>query len=230
MNRVTLIALATVFPAVAVAAQDEIPLGFEVVTGFRSELIWRGFKLGQSIADFQLQSEVALGNHWSLGGGTWYATETGDGDASEAAGFLTLRYDTTLYSAGLDVTGRSLDHPILQDGFDFAPWVSWHANHDLDLTLGSAWDTGPGAPYAWLEAKWSKPLSQDTFVTLLGGTSWLDDYYGRSGWNDVYGRISLTYNVSKRVSLTPFAGVSLPLDANPESNRLYGGLWFEVNF
>jgi len=230
MNRVTLLALAAAFPAAAIASQDEIPLGFEAVTGFRSELIWRGFKIGQSVADFQLQTEVALGSHWSLGGGAWYATETGDGDANEAAGFLSLRYDTPRYSAGLDVTGRSVDHPILLDGFDFAPWVSWHANNDLDLTLGSAWDTGPGAPYGWLEAKWSKPLSQDSFITLLGGTSWLDDYYGRSGWNDAYGRISLTYNVNKRVSLTPFAGVSLSLDANPESNRLYGGLWFEVNF
>lgn len=229
MNRVPLLLLAAALPAAA-QADKEIPYGFEAVTGYRSDYIWRGFKVGGDVMDFQLQTEVALDNHWSVNGGGWYATETGDDDASETAGFIGVRYDDPRFSAGFDLTGRSVEHPILEDGIDLSPWFSWHANDDLDVTFGAAWDTGPGAPYAWLETKWSKPLGDNAFITLLGGTSWLDDYYGRSGWNDFYGRISLTYNVSKRVSVTPFVGVSIPLDANPETDRLYGGVWFEVNF
>jgi hypothetical protein len=229
MKRIPLLLLAAALPAAAEADQ-EIPLGFEAVTGFRSESIWRGFKLGNGVIEVQLQAEAALGNHWSLGGGGWHATESGDGDANETAGFLELRYDDPRFSTGFNLTSRSVEHSVLEDGVDLSPWFSWHVNDDLDLTAGAAWDTGAGAPYAWLETKWSKPVSRDAFVTLLGGTSWLDDYYGRSGWNDLYGRVSLTYNVSKRVSVTPFAGVAIPLDANPETDRLYGGVWFEVNF
>jgi hypothetical protein len=226
MNRVPLLLLAAALPAAA----QEIPYGFEAVTGYRSEYIWRGFKVGGDVMDFQLQTEVALDNHWSVNGGGWYATESGEGDANEAAGFIGVRYDDPRFSVGFDLTSRSVEHPILEDGVDLSPWFSWHVNDDLGVTFGAAWDTGPGAPYAWLETKWTKTLGDKAFITLLGGTSWLDDYYGRSGWNDLYGRISLTYNVSKRVSVTPFLGVSIPLDANPETDRLYGGVWFEVNF
>jgi hypothetical protein len=67
-------------------------------------------------------------------------------------------------------------------------------------------------------------------VALKAGTSWVEDYYGRSGWNDVYGRASFTYAISKSVSVTPFVGFSLPADASPETERLFGGVWFEVNF
>lgn len=230
MHRVPLLLLAAALPAAAQQADKEIPFGFEAVTGYRSDYLWRGFKVGSDTMEFQLQTEVVLDNQWAVTGGGWYATETGDGDASEAAAFVGVRYDDPSFSAGFDLTVRSLSHPVLEGGLDLSPWVSWHATDDLDFTAGAAWDTGPGAPFVWLETTWSKPVGDDAFVTLLGGTSWLSDYYGRSGWNEVYGRVSLTYNISKRVSVTPFTGISLPVDANPEADRLYAGVWFEVNF
>jgi hypothetical protein len=229
MNRVPLLLIALALPAMA-QADREIPYGLEAVTGYRSDYLWRGFKVGGDVMEFQLQTEVVLDNRWAVTGGGWYATETGVGNASEAAGVVGIRYDDPAFSAGFDLTARSVSHPVLEDGLDLSPWVRWHATEDLDLTAGVAWDTGPSAPFAWLETSWSKPVADDAFISLLGGTSWLGDYYDRSGWNEVYGRVSLTYNISKRVSATPFVGVSLPMDASPEPVRIYGGVWFEVNF
>ena len=235
MSRVVpLFLIAAALPASAEVtpseADKEIPIGLEAVTGFRSESIWRGFKLGNGVLDFQLQAEIALSNEWRIDTGGFYATETGDGDFSESSFFIDLMYDADQFSAGVSVTLHSFDHAILEDGVDIAPSISWHATNDLDVTFGAAYDTGAEAPYVWLESEWTKPVTDSSFVSLKAGTSWVDDYYGRSGWNDVYGRASFTYAISKSVSVTPFVGVSLPMEASPETERLFGGIWFEVNF
>lgn len=226
---VPLLLIAAVLPASA-EADKEIPIGIEAVTGFRSESVWRGFKLGDSVIDFQLQAEIALSNEWRLDLGGLYATETGDGDFSESSFFVDLMYDADQFSTGVSITLHNFDHAILDDGVDIAPSFTWHATKNLDLTLGAAYDTGAEAPYVWLETEWTKPVSESSFVSLEAGTSWVDDYYGRSGWNDLYARASYTYAISKSVSVTPFVGISVPMEANPETDRLYGGIWFEVNF
>lgn len=231
---VPLLLTAAVLPAAAQRDREEdhkeIPIGIEAVTGFRSESIWRGFKLGDSVLDFQLQAEIALSNEWRLDVGGLYATETGDGDFSESSLFADLMYDADQFSAGVSVTLHAFDHAILDDGIDIAPTLTWHATGNLDVSAGAAYDTGADAPYLWLESEWSKPVNDSSFVAIKAGTSWVDDYYGRSGWNDLYARASYTYAISKAVSVTPFVGVSVPMDSNPETDRLYGGVWFEVNF
>lgn len=229
IRAVPLFLLAAALP-LAAAPNSEIPFGIEAVTGFRSDYIWRGFKVGDRVADFQVQAEIALSNEWVLDVGGLYATETGEGEFSQSALFVDFNYETKAWSAGVSFTAQEFSHPILESGLDIAPSFTWHATDDLDLTAGIAWDTGAGGLYNWFEAKWSKPVSDNAFVTVLGGTSFVQDYYERSGWNEVYGRVSLTYALTKSVSVTPFAGVSLPTDDNPESNRLLGGIWFEVNF
>ena len=72
-------------------------------------------------------------------------------------------------------------------------------------------------------------LGEDAFVELLGGLSWADSYYDRSGLNDFHGRASLTYNVSSAVSLTPFVGWSVEIE-DADGDELFGGLWFSVVF
>jgi hypothetical protein len=221
--------LAGTLPSTA-EVDSELPLGIEAVTGFRSEYIFRGFKVADSVFDFQLQSGIALNNEWSVDFGGSYATATGDGDNTEATLFADLKYETTQWSAGVSLTGRDYDHPILESGMEIAPSLTWHANEDLDLTTGFAYDTGAEGLYGWLEAKWSKPVGDSAFVSLLGGTSFVSDYYDRDGWNDLYARASFTYAISKRVAVTPFVGVSIPMTSDGETNRLFGGVWFEVNF
>ncbi|BCU77685.1 hypothetical protein [Luteolibacter sp. LG18] len=229
MRAVPLFLFAALLPAGA-EVEREIPLGIEAVTGYRSEYIWRGFKVGDGIMDFQLQGEIALSNEWALDIGGTYATEGGDGDNTEGTFFVDLNYDTKQWSAGFSITGHAFDHPLLDSGVDFSPSFTWHATKDLDLIAGAAYDTGAEGVYGWLEGKWSKPVTDSSFVTLQGGTSFVGDYYGRDGWNDLYARASFTYALNKTISLTPFVGVSIPMDADPETNRLFGGLWFEANF
>lgn len=213
------------------SSDGEIPFGIEAVTGYRSETVYRGFKLAQQTIDFQLEAEIALANDWFLDVGGWYATETGSGNFDEAAGFLELRYENGPWAIGLNTTYHSFQHTVFQDGIDAGLFVTWLPNDDFHLTAGGYYDDGAGAWYGKLEGGWSQPTGDSSFVSVLAGTSWLDDYYRRSGWNDAYARLSWTLGINDRVSFTPFVGTSISLDSGgPGSNYLWGGIWFEVNF
>ena len=218
--------------------ESEIPLGIEAVTGYRSNYIYRGFELAESTLDFQIEAEIALNDDTFLNIGGWYATETGDGDFDEAAFFTHLRFETSdKLTLGLSATYRSFSHstpPLtveFEDGVDVGAFATWHFCRDFNTTAGAYYDTGAEAWYGHLETKWSKVLSENAFFSLKTGVSFVDDYYGRDGSNDAYGRLSLTYHISDAVSITPFVGGSVLLDSDdPGDDQAYGGVWFEVRF
>ena len=210
--------------------KDRLPIGIEVVTGFRTDYVHRGFQLAGSLIDIQAQAEIALSNEWLLDVGGYYGTATGDGDFSEAAAFFDLRYETEKWTAAFGTTWRDYQDSFFEDGFDLAPSFTWHLTKDWDLGTGIAYDTGDGGWYGHLEATWSTPTGENSFLSTEFGTSWTEDYYGSSGWHDLYSRVGWTYAFNRNVSVTPFVGTSVPMSSSPERNRLFGGVWFEVNF
>lgn len=232
----TILTLALALPYLPISAsaevEEEIQWGVEAVTGYRSDYIYRGFKLSDSTLDFQLEAEFALSDTFSLNVGGWYATETGSGDFDEAAGFLHLRHQTTEHlTLGLSGTYRDFNHTIFQDGVDIGAFGTWHFCRDFGITLGGSYDTGADGWYGHLETNWTKALNDKTFFSLKTGVSAVDDYYARDGFNDVYGRAALTYNISDTVSITPFIGGSVLLDSNDiGDDNAFGGIWFEVRF
>lgn len=211
--------------------ENDIPWGVEVVTGVRTGYIYRGFDLADGLIDLQLQGEVALGDCVLLNVGGWVGSELGD-DFSQADVFLDLQLEVSKnFALGTTATYRDFDHALMDDGVDLGVYATYYAKHDFDFTLGAYHDFGNEAWYANAELGWSHRLGLDSFLTLVGGLSWVDDYLGRSGLNDFYGRASFTYNVNSVVSLTPFVGWSLLLDSNDSGgDEAFGGLLFEVVF
>jgi hypothetical protein len=218
--------------------EKDIQLGIEAVTGYRSGYVYRGFELAESTIDFQLEAEIALDNHTFLSLGSWYATETGNGNFDEAAFFSHLRFEKSdQLTIGMSATYRAFGNSkppltaIFEDGFDFGTFATWHFNNDFNATAGAYYDTGAEAWYGHAETRWSKTLSDKAFFSLKTGISYVNDYYGRDGMNDAYGRLSLTYNISDTVSITPFMGGSVLLNDNDSGDdQAYGGVWFEVRF
>ena len=208
----------------------DVPLGIEVVTGYRSEYVYRGFLLGRDVLEVQLETEISLSNQWSIGLGAWYASETGDGEFTETTAFTSLTYRTGQWEIGGSASYHAYDHSLFQDGCDLGLHVTWRPSDDWSFTTGVYYDTGADAWYGKLEGMWSKPTGNHSFVTALAGASCVSGYYGRDGGNDAYGRLAWTYAFNDRVSITPFVGTSLTLDSDEGHDRLFGGLWFEVNF
>lgn len=217
-------------PCFAESVSDDIPIGVEVLTGFRSEYIHRGFKLTNNLIDVQTEAEIALSNEWVLNLGGFYGTGTGRGDFSETAAFFDLRYEAENWTAGFATTFRDYQDSIFTDGLDLCPSFKWRLSDDWTIGTKVAYDTGDGGWYGNLEAAWSKPLSEDSFLSARVGSSWTSDYYESSGWHNSFARLSWTYAINDSVAITPFAGTSIPMSSSAERNRLFGGLWFEVNF
>ena len=108
---------------------------------------------------------------------------------------------------------------------------TWQFNDDFSTTAGVYYDFGAEAWYGNAETQWSKAISEKTFLALNTGISYVDDYYGRDGINDAYGRLSLTHHLSDTVSITPYLGGSLLLDSSDAGDdQAFAGLWFEVRF
>lgn len=227
----TLIALALPM-SVSAEVEEDIQWGVEAVTGYRSNYVYRGFELSESTLDFQLEAEFALTNNLALNVGGWYATETGSGDFDEAAGFLKLHHQTTEHlTLGAGATYRDFNNSLFEEGVDVGAYATWHFCRGFGISLGGNYDTGAEGWYGNLETNWTKPLNEKAFFSLQTGVSAVDDYYGRDGFNDVYGRASLTYNISDTVSVTPFVGGSALLDSNDiGDDTAFGGIWFEVRF
>ncbi|NWK57414.1 hypothetical protein HW115_17480 [Verrucomicrobiaceae bacterium N1E253] len=212
--------------------ENEIQWGVEAVTGYRSDYIYRGFELAESTLDFQLEAEVALSDTLALNIGGWYATETGSGDFDEVAGFLKLHHQTTEHlTLGASATYRDFNNSLFEEGVDLGLTATWNFCRDFGITLGGYYDTGAEGWYGNLESYWTKPVSDKAFFALKTGISAVDSYYDRDGFNDVYARASLTYNISDTVSVTPFIGGSALLDSDDiGDDTAFGGIWFEVRF
>lgn len=231
MNRSALLIALLFPPALPAEIESDIPLGLEAVTGVRSSYVHRGFELADTLFEFQLEGEVALSRSTYLNLGGWIGTGSGD-DFEEYTGFIDLRRDLSdLLTIGLSATYHGYSNSFFDDGLDLGAFATLYATEDLDFTFGAYHDFGADGWYANAETGWSTRLGEDAYFALTGGLSWLDDYYGRSGMNDLYGRASVTYNINSTVSLTPFLGWSFEIDDDEgDGDEVFGGLWFEVVF
>lgn len=208
---------------------DELLYGVEVLTGYRSEYIDRGFKLSNELIEVQLGAEIALSDQWMLDFGGWYGTETGSGSFDQASAFFGIRYDADAWQAGLDLAYNSYSHVIFEDGVQTGPYMNWFLGEDWRVGAALEYDSGADGWYGKLEAEWSKPTSANSYLTILGGVSATSGFYGQSGGNDGFARLSWSYQINRHVAVTPFLGTSIAMDAK-RGDQIFGGLWFAVNF
>lgn len=211
----------------AQAHDSEIPYGIEIVTGYRSDYVYRGFSLTDDLIEVQIGAEIALSNEWLIDFGGWYGT--GSRNFEELSAAFGIRYDQGDWDTGFTASWHSYQNSFFQDGIDFGPYINWRPNADWRIGSAVSYDTGPDGWYGKLEAEWSKPVGNSSFVSILGGASATSNYYASGGLNDFYTRLGWTYGVNENVAFTPFVGSSVPLYSGG-STRLFAGIWFEVNF
>lgn len=210
--------------------EHEIPWGIETVAGIRSGYLYRGFELAETSLDLQIEAEIALSNETSVNLGTWHLSES-SGNFSETGAFIDLRHELSADTLiGTSLTYRNFQNSALDGGLDFGIFLNYRVDDLWDTKTGLNYDTGNDAFYAYTEIRWSKPISEDAFVSLENGVSYLSDYQGRDGFNDFYGRLSLTYAISEIAAITPFIGWSIQLNDSTANDPVFGGLWFEFVF
>ncbi len=210
--------------------ENDMKLGIEAVTGFRSGYIHRGYDLADTSLEFQLQAEFALSNESALNFGLWHLAES-DGDFSGSSAYLELDHQVgdQIWIGG-SVTYRELNHSPLDSGLDLGTYLRYRPHDDWTLSGELHYDFAADGWYAGTELEWSQPLSDSAFIAISTGASFVSDYHGDSSFHDIYSRITLTYALSDEISFTPFLGSSISLDNSSRNDEVYGGFWFEVIF
>jgi hypothetical protein len=229
MTRMTVALFFAISLSARAEVETEIPFGVEAVTGFRTDLVERGFKLGENILDVQLQSEVTLNNEWTIGFGALHATASGSSAYEESRGFVQLYREHGALRYGWNAAYRDVQSDIWRDGWETGPFISVALNDDVVAGMKLLYDHGAQGYYVEAHLTWSYLLSEKSFLTLDGGAGAVADYYGRDGMHDLNMRFAYTYNVAKNVSFSPFVGASLGINEDAV-DQIYSGIWLEVTF
>ncbi|MGJ8698001.1 MAG: hypothetical protein ACSHYF_16905 [Verrucomicrobiaceae bacterium] len=231
MKNVILLGLGTLATLPTLAEIDPgIPFGIEGVAGIRTGYVYRGFELAKTSSELQFQAEIALSNESAINLGAWHLSES-DGPFSETGTFIDLRHEITDKTlVGASLTYRNFRGSLLKSGLDLGLFAHHQFSDNWDAKTGIYFDTGNDSIYADANLRWSHPISDSTFISLENGVSYVSDYLNRDGFNDLHGRLSLTYALSDSVAFTPFLGWSIQLDDKTAGDAAYGGVWFEVIF
>ncbi|MGJ8724861.1 MAG: hypothetical protein ACSHYB_09925 [Roseibacillus sp.] len=208
--------------------EEDLTLGIETVTGLRSNYLYRGFQLADSTLEAQAETEITLSEDYFLGLAAWHVAESSD-DFAETAFGISLRRDFEDFSLTASLDYHLFSESLFQDGIDLGAKAQWFINDDWDFAAKAHYDFGAEGAYFALEGGWSHPLTEDLFLSAESGISAVSSYYERSGMNDFYGRLSLTYNVNSFLSLTPFAGYSLGIHSEA-TDEAFAGIWLAVSF
>ncbi len=209
-------------------SDDDLTLGIEAVTGMRTSYIYRGFQLSEASLEIQLASELALRENIFLGLTAWHITESGNSFTESAFG-ISLSREWELFQVTASLEYHAFENSLFKDGLDVGITANWFIDENWDLAAKGYYDFGAEGIYTAIELNWSQPISEKAYLSTQAGISAHENYYNRSGLNDFYGRLSLTYNVNSFLSLTPFAGYSLSLEEDA-SDEAYAGIWLAVSF
>ena len=208
--------------------EDDLTLGIETVTGLRSNYIYRGFQLADATLEAQAETEITLSEDYSLGLAAWHVAES-SGDFAETAFGFSFRRDFEDFSLTASLDYHFFSESLFEDGVDLGAKAQWFITDDWDVAAKAHYDFGAEGAYFAIEGGWSHPLTEDFFLAAESGVSAVSSYYERSGLNDFYGRLSLTYNINSFLSITPFAGYSLGIDSEA-NDEAFAGIWLAVSF
>lgn len=229
----SLLAVSSTFAAEANSGDfQELTYGVEALAQYRNEYNYRGFEIADDTIDLQLSTQFALDNDFSINTAAWYGTETGSGDFSEIGLFADIRKDIGQATYALSGTYRDYDNTLFfESGFDIAATAIWHFDDCWDFSTTASYDTGADAWYGGTKASYYYRINDSSYFNFNAGISYVDNYYGRDGFNDVFGKVSYTYNINSQVSVSPYLATSILVDNDDlGSDSLYGGVYFAVAF
>ena len=210
-------------------ADSEIKYGLEGLTTWRSEYMYRGFKLADKSMEFQLAGQVALSDTETIDFGLYFDTATGDGDFTETGAFIDFSKNIGDLTYTANLTLRDYANSSFKSGADIGGSINWIHNDTIDFTAHLSYDTGASGAYAEFKATAYKELSQSSYLLLNGGIGATASYYDRSGLHHLFAKLEYTYNISDNVSISPFIGANLGIHKDAQDS-IHAGIYFAVSF
>lgn len=238
MKLITTVSILSLTCLSAVLAEDssvpkvsdaEIKFGLEGLTTWRSEYMYRGFKLAGKSMEFQVAGQLSLSKTETLDIGLYFDTATGDGDFTEAGMFIDFSKNIGDLTYTGKLTLRDYTNSQFRSGADIGGSVNWKMNEQFDFTAQLTYDTGAKGAYGEIKATAYKGITDSSYFLFNTGVGATAGYYDRSGLHHLFAKAEYTYNISDNVSVSPFLGASIAIHDKAE-NSLYAGIYFAVSF
>lgn len=210
--------------------RSPIHLGVQLMTGVRTDSIWRGREIAHQVLESQIASSFALNNDWALSGEFDY----NHGFSSRETSHATL-YSELQYYLGEEMTvgplaaGQWFNNCVFRNGMDLGGVWRWNPTRDWETQVQCLYDTGQEGWYSQIAVTWQPLISESTAwqsTIALGGVK---DYFGTSGANEVMLRTGFLIRMGAYFRLQPFIAYSWGV-GNENTRRLYGGCWFIWQF
>lgn len=208
---------------------EDKKLQIEGLTTWRSEYLYRGFRIAGSSQETQFAGQFAISDSESMDIGLFYGTATGSGDFSEYAGFFNYSKYIGDYRVSGKITFNEHDHSLFRSGVSADLGVAYQIDDQFALRSLVSYDTGARGLYSELKLEYYKEVDESSYFIFNTGVSVTGDYYDASGVHNIFSQLSYTFNVNESVSFTPYVMASLAINDEIEDSLL-GGAYFSVNF
>ncbi len=208
---------------------SEIKYGLEALTTWRSEYIYRGFKLADKSMEFQLAGQASLSDSETIDFGFYFDTATGDADFTETAAFIDFSKNIGDLTYTANLTLRDYANSSFKSGADIGGSVNWIYNDTFDFTAQLSYDTGASGAYAEFKASAYKELSESSYLLFSSGLGLTASYYDSNGLHQLFAKLEYTYNISDNVSISPFLAANIGIDKEAQDS-INAGIYFAVSF
>ncbi len=213
-----------------------VPFTGEVSVGYESDYIFRGTNFGEDAPWASIGLNSAINDVMSVDVGVWYINPTNNPSGfDELDLYAFLNFPLGPLSASFGGTWYYFPEPGGNTGE-----VSLGLSKDLgiaELGVFAAHDFDDlGGWYFEARALRSIPLTACLDLNLGAGVSYGEEYFGVSGWNNIYVRAGLGYHLTESATLNAYVGGNFLLDGledvvgATQDDELHGGASISVAF
>ena len=203
-----------------------------IAVGYDSEYIFRGVNFGTDAPWAGVDTNFELSDALSLNVGAWYINPTGggrDNDELDLYAFL----NTTLGALDVGVGVTSYQFPEAgSDALEAALTLGYSVGI-IDLGFLYAYDFETEGTYLETSVGTTIEITDNVALELGTGVSYGDDYYGVSGFNNVFVKAAIPIALTETLTLTPYIANSWAIDSledTGEDDHLFGGASLSVDF
>ncbi len=217
-------------------------LGFSLTVGYDSSYVFRGVKYGENLISAGITAPIKLDDKTTLTFTPWYGHIAGESydeldlpvSLTHDFGFATLGVGYTWYRypfSGFDTSEPNVTFSKAIGNLNIYGGAFLDLNADGgDLFANRGGDEGwyfeVGAAYTIKCCSWLSLVPEAKI-------SYGDSYYGVSGFNNVFVKLSAPITLSKNATLAPYVAGSFAIDSLKDAgvdNYLIGGVALTVTF
>jgi hypothetical protein len=205
--------------------RSPIQLGLGLTGGYRSDYVYRGWKLGESVVEGQLAGSYALSNDFALCG----EVNVFEGMAGSHLSHVNVSGELMYYvgqesTLGVSLAGNYFDNAVFESGGEIGGHWRWTPTPDWEIHVMGCYDHGQEGAYGEAAVTWQPLISESTAwqntVQVGGGL----DYLHTNGLSNVLLRTGPLIRLGGALRLQPYVAWSIPLQHELD-HQLVVGCW-----